>query len=322
VYFYFGLGTYAKNALVEQMLHREQANVRAGASAMGTFFKLVGNSAVRISSRDEVITPSSETDGVFTRFIYQWGQDSPVTSIILVDKTGKVIKAAYSELEGQVGISVADRDYFVWAKDAPAGEFHISGAIISRLRQGENYYVVPVASPVIDENGEFKGVLVVGVSLNRLTEQYLNHLKISDNTEIHLVNKDGTFLYTSFKELLGKNLFEYIQSHPFLGSEALVTEIKKRMADRREGKALVAYPTVAGQALPLKARMLAYGPVFIEGHDWILVIATPVEDALISMGPFYIRFVIGMAVAFLLLLALGIRLAKIQAYREAAKVKK
>ena len=317
LYFYFGLGSSARDALIEQMLHREQANARTGASAIGTFFDLVGKSVARISSRDEVISPGNETDEFFSFFVKQW-ENTPVTSIILLDEAGTVTKAAYTEIAGGVGASLKDRGYFIWAKTAEKGEYYISETIKSRLR-GENYFVVVVASPIKDENGNFKGALLVGISVTRLTEQYLTHLKISDATEIYLVRTDGTLLYTPFKELLGENMFDYIKAHPFLGSEVLLGEIRKRMEDVREGKALFAYPEKAGAAFPLKSRMLAYSPVPVTGQDWILVIATPVEDALISMGPIYLRFLIGLLIVFLILLAMGIRLAKILAYREMAK---
>jgi C4-dicarboxylate-specific signal transduction histidine kinase len=315
--FYLILGKGARNALVEQMLHREQANARAGASSIATFFELVGKTSIAISNRDEIIKPGPQTDVLLESAMLKW-KDTPVTSIILIDKNGKVINAAYRELLGEVGISVADREHFIWAKNAESSEFYVSEAIESRLR-GENYYVVPVASPVIDKEGNFNGVLAFGVSMDQLTDDYMNHLKISDKTEIYITKHDGNFIYASREELQGENAIEFIEEHPFLGSEILTERLKELLKNVQEGKLEVAYPENVGTAFPLKTRLIAYSPVHVRGREWILVVATPIEDALISITPIYFRQAASVLIIFLAFLGLSVRFAKVYGYKEAMK---
>lgn len=317
VVIYLFLGKGARNALVEQMLHREQANVRAGASSMETFVELVGSTLIAISNRDEIITLGPQTDALLESAMFKW-KDTPVTSIILTDKDGKVINAVYRGLPGEVGISIADREHFLWAKNAESSEFYVSAAIKSRLR-GENYYVVPVASPVIDKEGNFNGLLAFGVSIDQLTNDYMSHLKISDKTEIYITKHDGNFIYSSTEELLGENFFELIEEHPFLGSEIIIEKLKERLENVQEGKLEMAYPENVGTASPLKARLIAYSPVHIRNREWILVVATPTEDALISITPIYFRQAVSVLIIFLAFLGFSVRFAKTYGYKEAMK---
>lgn len=315
--FYLILGKGARNALVEQMLHREQSNARAGASSIATFVELVGNTLITISNSDEIITLGPQTDAFLESVMLKW-KDTPVTSIILIDKNGKVTNAVYRELLGKVGTSVVDREYFIWAKNAEISDFYVSVAIKSRLR-GESYYVVPVVSPIIDKEGNFNGALAFGISVDQLTDDYMNHLKISDKTEIYIIKHDGSFIYAPTEELLGENLFEFIEEHPFLGSEFLIEKLKERLENVQEGKLEVAYPENVGTKSPLKARLIAYSPVTVGDGEWILVVATPTEDALISITPIYFRQAASVLIIFLAFLGFSVRFAKVYGYKEAMK---
>ncbi len=317
VVIYLFLGKGARNALVEQMLHREQSNARAGASSIATFFELAGNTLITMSSRDEILRLGPQTDVLLETAMLKW-KDTPVTSIVLMDKNGKVIKAVYRELLGEVGISVADREYFVWAKNAESSDFYVSRAIKSRLR-GESYYVIPVVSPVFDKEGNFGGALAFGVSIDQLTDDYMSHLKISDKTEIYILRYDGNFIYAPTKGLLEENFFEFIKEHPFLGDEILIEKLKERLENVQEGKLEVAYPENLGTAFPLKTRLIAYSPVFVRDREWILVIATPIEDVLISMTPIYFRQAASVLIIFLAFLGFSVRFAKLYGYKEAMK---
>ena len=315
--FYLFLGKSARDALVEQMLHREQSSARAGASSIATFFELVGNSLVVMSNRDEIVKPGPQTDAFLENAMFRW-ENTPVTSIILTDKSGEVIKAAYREQLGGVGISVANREYFIWVKNAESSDYYVSAAVESRSR-GENYYVVPIVSPVFDKEGDFNGALIMGVSISRLTDQYMSHLKISDKTEIYIAKYDGSFIYAPTKELLGKNFFELIEENPFLGSEFLIEKLKEHLGNVKEGKLEVAYPENIGTASPLRTRLIAYSPVFVKGREWILVIATPIDDVLVSMTPIYFRQAVSVLIIFLAFLGFSVRFAKVYGYKEAMK---
>lgn len=316
--FYYGLGSNATNALVEQILHRQQASARAGASAVATFFGLVGNSVAIISTRDEIINPSDETDVFLNRFIAQW-EGTPVTALILTDEEGLVIKAAYSDVAGVTGVSIEDREYFDWVREPHEEKYRVSVPTLSRLR-GESYYVVPVVSRVEDKAGNFKGAVVVGVSIDKLAGDYMEGLKISDKTEIYIVKSNGTLIYAPYKELLGVNLFDFVRERPFLGSEVLLKQVEERIGeDRREGKVRIAYPENILSSSKITPRLIAYTHVPLEDRQWTLAVSTPLSDSLMFLAPIYGRQMAGFVLVFLGVLVLAIRLAKTIAYREILK---
>jgi hypothetical protein len=147
----------------------------------------------------------------------------------------------------------------------------------------------------------------------------MNHLKISDKTEIYIAKHDGNFIYASREELQGENAIEFIEEHPFLGSEILTERLKELLKNVQEGKLEVAYPENVGTAFPLKTRLIAYSPVLIKDREWILVVATPTEDALISITPIYFRQAASVLIIFLAFLGLSVRFAKVYGYKEAMK---
>ena len=177
-----------------------------------------------------------------------------------------------------------------------------------------------MVSPIIDKEGNFRGALVIKISTPRLAGQYMNHLKISDKTEIYIIKYDGDFIYASEGKLLGENFFELVEKNPFLGSKIQIEEIKEYLKNVREGKLEVAYPENIEAASPLQTRLIAYSPISTKNREWILVIATPIEDVLVSMTPIYFRQAVSVLVIFLAFLGFSIRFAKLYGYKEAMKI--
>ena len=308
VVFFLGFGTSARAALIEQMLHREQIIARSGANSIETFMNLVGNS-IKIIAKG---TPTPEDLDVFTE---KWN-DTPVVGIILTDASGEVIVNSNRTGELGTGVNLSDRDYFIWAKTAAEGQVYVSAPVISRLGTSKGKFIVLVSSPVV-ENGEFKGVLAGAALLSDVPGYFLEPLKISPATRIYLLDDSGVILSSGVPQLIGVNYIDYLASNPFLGSVATVPTFKKALASKEEGKIDIALQDETNQKLT--RYLIAYTPLLLNGDErhWLLAIATPAEDALVYMGPIYARQFVAIIVAFLAVLALGIRLAKVIAYREA-----
>ena len=308
VVFFLGFGTSARAALIEQMLHREQIIARSGANSIETFMNLVGNSITIIAKG----TPTPEDLDVFTE---KWN-DTPVVGIILTDASGEVIVNSNRTGELGTGVNLSDRDYFIWAKTAAEGQVYVSAPVISRLGTSKGKFIVLISSPVV-ENGEFKGVLAGAALLSDVPGYFLEPLKISPATRIYLLDDSGVILSSGVPQLIGVNYIDYLASNPFLGSVATVPTFKKALASKEEGKIDIALQDETNQKLT--RYLIAYTPLLLNGDErhWLLAVATPAEDALVYMGPIYARQFVAIIVAFLAVLALGIRLAKVIAYREA-----
>ena len=226
---------------------------------------------------------------------------------LIVNQTGSMIGK---------GLSISDSEYFPRVQTAKDGKVVIGKAIISRLGQTQGRFIVPLVSAMVDNNGEFTGALLSSAVIDELTVKYLNPLKMSDKTGIYLLGDDGTGLYSSVGLKTGENVLDYLHKNPFLGSEVLVKKAENELKKGEEGKLNLVWPGPGGW----QRYLVAYSPIKLEeGKWWYLVMTTPVEDALVFMGPIYVRIVGIFALVFLGILIYAIQLAKYFAFKEAQK---
>src|SRR3989344_5607102 len=216
---FWNWGKKMEGSLKEQMLHREQIVARATAQSLESFFVLAGNSLTLLSYRDAVVTPGEQTQEVLNSFVEEWG-NTPLVSIALTDSDGLVVSSANRNSEvGDVGASLAERDYFKWAKDgAEKGQVFIGDLVMGKFGSVEGKPMVPVATAVFEED-EFKGVLIAPVLISELTRVYLEPLRISEDTSAHLGESNGLMLSSFYPEFIGKNIFEFVSSSPTKGGE-------------------------------------------------------------------------------------------------------
>lgn len=314
--FYMLLGRGSVDVLVEQTLHREQAITRAGAASIRSFLSLAGKSLALVSGDEAVRNFKPEAEEDMKVFVKQW-EGTPILGMSLVDNLGMVrLTVNQNGTTVGTGRSVADRDYFSKAMTSVRDEIVIGKAVISRVGQSEGRFVVPFAAPMHDRKGKFLGVVISSTVIEELTKYYLDPLKISDQTGVHLVTDDGTILYSSNGPKTRESLLEYIRSRPFLGSGVLVKKVEEWLKKGEEGKLDLAWPGERGW----QRNLVAYSPIKIEeGRYWYVVLTTPVDDALAFMGPLYVRVLVAFAAVFLALLAYAVRLARHFASEERRK---
>lgn len=303
--FYLLLGRGVVDTLVEQMQHRELAVARMGAASVTAFLDLAGKSVVVVAGNP----------GGLQAFADQW-QGTPLVGTILTDVSGQVVAGA-NQAEAPVDlISVADRNYFMWAKTAGAGAVEVFGPVLSRTGQSKGKYVVIVATPQMDRQGKFKGVLAAAVMLSKLTEQYLDPLRFSEQMGVHVVTDEGLVVYSSTGPKAGENVVEYVKKQQFLGSKVLAQRAAEGLKKGEEGKLDLAWPGEKGW----QRYLVAYSPIKIEeGRYWYLVLTMPVDDALAFVGPLYMRVLVTFTAVFLAFLAYAVRLARHFASEERRK---
>lgn len=310
-------GRSAVNMLSEQMLHREQVITRSGASAIQSFFTLFGNS-ISISAQNSSISLSNlkESEKVLIQLVTS-SKKTPIGGFALLNDKGLAVLNSSVSSSGPVsGGSFQDRDYYLWSKSAKAGEYFIAKPVISRLGASSGKMIIPIASPVIREDG-YQGILTSAVILSDLTGNFLDPLRISDKSEVYLIKDDGEIICADrFQEPVGKNIFSYLGDNSFLGSKYLNGEVKKALASRKEGKVRVVYPRF-DQSGGLLERLVAYSPIDLgNGQLWYLVISTPFEDALVFMGPFYLKQVLLTILIFIAILIYAVRFSKLRGFKE------
>lgn len=285
-FFYWFSAQQTEASLVEQMLHREQVIARAGAKAIEGYFFNVKNELKLLAQSQQIVVMGKEMRGELDSYIADQ-RETPVTGVSVTNSEGVVIANANNlDLPTEIGISVADRAYFRWARNAKMGEVYLSAPVVAKLGATKGQTIIPLASPIV-EKGKFKGVTVTVVLLPKLTELYLNPLKISEQTGVYLVNSDGVLFYAPYERLVGVNYFDYLKSKPYKDSEEVLAKLKRSVESKeQEGKLDILLPNEQKEGVPTRF-LIAYSPLKLGSTNLVLVVANPVEEAMIFAGPLY-----------------------------------
>ena len=301
--FYLFLGLGAKTSLTNQLLSKQQVLARAEAGNVTSFFQVFGDS-VAVLSQLKTITSSNSAIWSLDSFTEQWRDSGLVYGIALTDGSG-VVRFNSNVSEVSEEISLSDRDYFLWAKGGPeAGEYFVGTPVISRLGTSKDQPVIPVAAPVY-QNGTFAGVLVAEVGLHPLTKHYLNLMKVTDSTDIFLITKNGTLLYSnSFHSGIDVNLFDFLKTNSFSGSKALSDNLKNALNASGEGRLEISYSD--SRTGRVESHAMAYSSIDLGGQQWLLVMASPAQDIWDLTIPLYIRLIVLMVLVAVTVFAFGI----------------
>lgn len=134
------------------------------------------------------------------RHIYEVYHD-----IFIADKTGKVIGAAV-RME-HLGKDVNDEEWFLGAKSLKSGTY-VTDLHYSNLIQD---YVVSYSCKILDENGEFAGVLTTRFNWKYILDM-IDETKIGKNGEVYLINKAGVVIGARDRSLIfEKNMLKDCQ---------------------------------------------------------------------------------------------------------------
>ncbi len=297
--YYLVLGLGAKTSVTEQFLRRKQTLARAEASNIVSYFRSFGNSVAVLSKLSSIeqgdkakITQDMDT------FVEERRDSGKIGGVVLTDREG--IVKFNSNVTGirDVGISLADRDYFVWAKSEPKEAYFIGQPVVSRLGGSKGQMIVPVAAPVYKQ-GVFAGVIAASVKLKPLTERYLGLLKISDTTSVYLIGHEGNLLYkSSVPDVVGSNIFELSQGESFTGNKISDDLIKNILSKTEEG------------SFDTGEYLIAYSPVVLGSQNWTLVMVSPSEEVSELTKPFYVRQTSMLLLTFLTTVLFGIVVAQ------------
>ena len=323
IYFVEGIST--QNALSEQMLHREQVIAVSGATSIGDFLNGSGRTLSVFAAKEAPnVSNASVLNKDMAGLLNTWSS-VPIVAITYVDKGG-IIKNDVNRLGApELGVNVSDRTYFQWLQSANSGSYYVGSPIISRLGQTKGTYIVPLAASVF-KNGEFNGTFVAVISLDSLVEKYSTPLKISDQTEVALLNTRGDFISSSIPNLEGENYMKIIYGVNFPDKNKVLEELTKEFnGPNTEGKLDLSFPDISSNG-KIKRFLLAYSVIRVDKEkSWTVVIVTPATDAYLFAGPFYkdqiVFFTYLVAVITLLSIA-GVTSYRIQERRYRRDVKR
>lgn len=267
-------------SITQELLDRQAVIARADAGNIESFFQAIGNSiALRAQMRSMERADSTVAEDL-DAFVDQWRDSGLVAGIVLTDSRGVVTFNSNVSGTADVGESLADRDYFAWAKNQKKeGEYFVGAPVVSRLGVSRGQVIVPVASPVLAKD-IFWGVVVAAVKLVPLAQRNLEFMKVSDQTSMYLVDQRGDSLYSS------------------PGSQVLSDEVKGALFATKQGQ------------LVKEGRLIAYSEVSLSGQNWLAIVSSPIGEVSSLTIPFYIRQAAVLILVSLTTLALGVYVSR------------
>lgn len=285
---YLIAGREVKATITQQLMHRRQTLARAEASNITSFFQVFGESIAVFAQLSSMKGHDAKALQDMNLFVEQWQVSNLVGGVVLTDRRGIVQLNANVLGTADTGVSIADRDYFVWAKSQPeSGKYFVGQPVVSRLGGTKGQLIVPVAAAVYQQ-GTFVGVLAASVKLKLLTEHYLALIKVSDETHLYLTDSHGQLLYSnSGSDTVDSSIFQLFPS------------LEDKFNTYEEGTLLTS------------ERLVAYSPILLVSQSWWLVMVSPIQDIMDFMVPIYIR-----QVAILLLVTLTMLLFGVLAVRD------
>ena len=251
-----------------------------------------------------------ETEAILEDVYEHLRQEEVVGDIVRVGGEGEIIASAYTKEQ----ISLADRDYFVWAKKQvkPGGVF-FSEPMVARGGPGKGKLGMVMATPIFYQD-EFNGLLLFAFTLENLTERFVTPLARSTQVQALIIAQNGRVAASTLSHVLGQDIFEYLGGKEW-GTEELIETVKEA---QKEEKSLVHF---CGDAAGGQKRALStFSPVNINQVNWVLWVSSPYEVVMESAWPLRRNQTIGITFGLLGLLALaflyvfGVRVAQKDAF--------
>lgn len=290
VAFYFVLGREADSYVTRQLLSKQQVIARAEVSNATFFFEKFGNSVATLAQLSSIENNDPNAIHDLDKFVEQRSNTGLIGGVVIADKNGVVYLNSNVLRTRDIGQSVADRDYFVWAKnEGKRGQYLISKPVISRMGASKGQTIIAVTSPVY-KGSVFTGVIGASVKLQPLVERFFGLMRLSDETKVYLFDEQGVLLYGNFApEVAGSNMSEL-----FSDDQSLSEKIKNALSADKEGE------------IETEKNLVTYSPLTLGKQKWLLVLSSPHQQVDNLTGPIHFRQTAILALVSVTILIFGI----------------
>jgi hypothetical protein len=309
------MGRRATASVTQQFLHQQKSTAQMGASSITSFIELASKSLVLLTKDADINLVTDNTQKRMEAFVDDWSS-TPVIAILRIDSGGIRVAAASStkQVKFEERLDKSDAVCIGWAETAHPGEICVTDVGIPSPEEEKQFgHVFGLVTPV-HFNDKYNGSLVLAISFDKLAENYLNTLRITDDSIVSVIASNGNVIYSDNPEYINKNLLELLKENVFLGSSVIADRVEQILKTNEAGSEDLALPK------PFNTRVLrmlvAYAPIQINDDHLMLVTRTPFSQALQAAAPFYVNNIAIVVVMLLVLLLLVVVVAKNMAYRE------
>ncbi len=148
-----------------------------------------------------------------------------VVDCITVDLNGTIVEVRPAEYQEVKGASIRDQEHIerLFSTRRPVG--------LAYIKSVEGFYAMDFASPVFDEEGMFIGAVTALVNSTEFFGQTLAPYQPDGRAKIWAMMPDGTILYDSDAEQIGRNTF----SDPLFQALPDLQAVAKRVEMERSG---------------------------------------------------------------------------------------
>ena len=313
---YFQQGSSVKSTLSEQSFQQEEIVVKAGNVLLSAFIDNLKNQISAYAAKSEIVSSNPKDIQNDLGILLDGWKNGPVSDVVLTDANGLVKFGLDRQGNSVTGTDLSDSEYFKWAKTASESASFVGNPALSKIGFTKGKYIVPVASPVI-KNGKFNGVLVASFFLDEATANFLNPLKVSDKTLIYLVDENGVILSSSLQSLVGSNYLNYINGVP--GVRKTTQVFSDTLFNGTGGRFNTDLPGGSKTTSPVQQYLVVYSPVSFGSSSWVFSVATPTNDTLLSVIPFYRDQL--MSLIYLIVVILTFSIIGVTSYRIGSRAK-
>ncbi len=163
--------------------------------------------------------------------------DPELETAVFVDLKGDALNVTNGTY-----INLADREYYQIVKSTK--KLYISEVLVSKVT---NNKVITIALPILDDGGNFQGLIFSQVAINTL-EKSLGTVTVAETGHALMLSQNGDYIYHKNPDLVGKNykdLDSTLNSEKLL-SEAILNGVEGYTSfDTDKGSMITAYSEVA-----------------------------------------------------------------------------
>jgi len=218
---YWFAGESTGKRMAERVKLEKLTLARSGAFSIESFFKEREKDLVLLSEIEAVKSLKEKEARERIGILIEELKGEPVAGVGRVDKEG-VLRWVVNKEDKREGedVSVADRDYFVWAKkQTEPGKIFVSKPIKSRAGVSGGGYILVLATPVFYQR-EFNGLILFSLSLVELTERFVAPLTFSGAVHSLIAAEDGLVVAASIPNSIGENIADCLDEEEIIAAYA------------------------------------------------------------------------------------------------------
>jgi len=207
---YWLAGARPEQVMVERVKPQEMTLARPGAFSIVEFFR--ERKTELLLFHTEAIRAGREKEGrKAMRVLVEQLREEPLADIVRVSREGKVLWGTNvaDDRRGE-GVSLADRDYFLWAKgQKEPGKVFVGKPVIPREGIKEGKWVVVMATPIFYQE-RLNGLVFISFPLGDLTPRFITPLVFSPAVQSLIIAQDGTIAASLVPGAIGQNALGHI----------------------------------------------------------------------------------------------------------------